>query len=109
MKKGDIFTVFLPENPTTGASWNMSASSGIRITADDYFTNSTPRSTIEGGIVPIIAGRGGLHEWNFEVIESGAQEIKGIYMQPWMPITGDEKTFTMTIPVSGEPIKIIIL
>ena len=37
MKIGDIFTVFLPENPTTGASWNMSASSGIRITSDNYF------------------------------------------------------------------------
>ena len=77
MKIGDIFTVFLPENPTTGASWNMSASSGIRITSDNYFTNSTPRSTVEGGMVPIIAGRGGLHEWNFEVIESGEQKISG--------------------------------
>ena len=109
MKVGDIFTVFLPENPTTGASWNMSASSGIRITADAYFTNSTPRSTVDGDRVPIIAGRGGLHEWNFEVIESGEQKIEGIYMQPWMPVTGNEKTFTMMIPVSGEPIKIIIL
>ena len=60
-------------------------------------------------MVPIIAGRGGLHEWNFEVIESGEQKITGIYMQPWMPITGNEKTFTMMIPVSGEPVEIIIL
>jgi inhibitor of cysteine peptidase len=82
------FAVVLAENPTTGYSWNVMVTSGLEITNDSYLAP-------ESGLV----GAGGSHEWDIKAIASGQQEFSGIYMQPWMNVTGNETTFILQVAV----------
>jgi inhibitor of cysteine peptidase len=88
--KGDTIIIELQENPTTGYSWNLSASSGLSLVDDKYVQDSAE----EG-----MTGVGGVHVWTFDVIEDGVQDISAVYMRPWEDITGEEDAFELTVHV----------
>lgn len=88
--KGDTIILMLEENPTTGYSWNLSASSGLSLVNDEYVQDPAA----EG-----MTGAGGVHNWTFEVVEDGVQNISAIYKRPWENTTGDEDTFELTVDV----------
>lgn len=86
--KGDTLVISLKENPTTGYSWNVSASPGLSLVDDEYVQDPAA----EGAV-----GAGGVHNWTFEVAEEGIQNISAVYKRPWEDITGSEETFELTV------------
>ncbi|WP_292464453.1 protease inhibitor I42 family protein [Methanolobus sp.] len=88
--KGDTIIIELQENPTTGYSWNLSASSGLSLVNDTYVQHSAD----EG-----LTGVGGVHVWTFDLIENGVQNISAVYKRPWEDITGEEDAFELTVNV----------
>ncbi|WP_370576005.1 protease inhibitor I42 family protein [Methanomethylovorans sp.] len=90
VKIGELVTIRLEENPTTGYSWNMSFTDGLEV-ATDQFISST-----ETGL----AGAGGFHEWTIQADSAGQYKVSGIYKRPWESVTGDEDTFNFTLNVS---------
>lgn len=87
---GDMITVELEENPTTGYSWNISYSEGLELKNDSY---------IEANNAEGIVGASGAHQWTFEVIDSGEQNISAVYMRPWEEKTGNEDSFRLDLMV----------
>lgn len=71
---GSAFSLQLAENPTTGYSWNLSHSAGLRLLKDEFLPPSTQ-----------LVGAGGTHLWVFEAVERGNQSVHGEYRRPWVP------------------------
>jgi inhibitor of cysteine peptidase len=90
---GDTIIVELKENPTTGYSWNMTYSKGLKLTEDAFLETSTNVTLV---------GAGGSHMWTFEVTETGEQNISAIYKRPWEETTGNENSYELTIQVIPE-------
>ena len=90
LSKGEIITVSLAENPTTGYQWNLTTTSGLNITGDQY-TPSDPTGRL--------VGSGGTHSWDITAIASGDQQISAVYRRSWEPVTGSESAFAMTVTV----------
>jgi inhibitor of cysteine peptidase len=89
----DTIIVTLQENPTTGYSWNMTYSEGLKLKEDVY---------AEASINSALVGAPGYHTWIFEVTETGEQNISAIYKRPWEEITGTEDIYELTINVIPE-------
>ncbi|MBN2109922.1 MAG: protease inhibitor I42 family protein [Methanosarcinaceae archaeon] len=90
--QGDTLIVVLEENPSTGYSWNLSASPGLLL-ADDLY---------EAGTDDEMTGAGGTHKWIFEVTGDEEQTIAAVYQRPWENVTGNERVFYLTINVIPE-------
>jgi inhibitor of cysteine peptidase len=73
---GNEFNVRLIENPTTGYSWNMTASDGLELVRDEYIP-SNPSGQI--------TGRGGIHSFSYKAVKTGEQALHGEYRRPWVP------------------------
>lgn len=91
VKTGELVTIRLEENPTTGYSWNMSFTDGLEVVKDEFISSG------EAGLV----GAGGVHEWIIRANNTGQYEVSGIYKRPWESITGEEETFNFTLNVSS--------
>jgi inhibitor of cysteine peptidase len=83
-------TLKLDENPTTGFQWNLTATPGLVVSADNY----QPAA-------PQLVGSGGVHTWDMKAVRTGTQEVKAVYMRSWEPVTGNETTFSMTVIVAN--------
>jgi inhibitor of cysteine peptidase len=82
------FAIQLGANPTTGFSWNATASPGLEILSSDYKENSHPEGMV---------GVGGVQTWVLETNDSGTYTFTAIYKQPWMPTTGNETVYNLTL------------
>jgi inhibitor of cysteine peptidase len=91
LKKGDIFSLKLYENPSTGFSWQLDLSEGLSILSDEY----TPDPVLPGYV-----GGGGTHSWTIEAVTQGSQQVKGIYKQPWIETTGTEENFSLYVEIT---------
>jgi len=90
VKTGAVITVKLPENPTTGFTWNLTTTPGLQIINDTYKPTYTTGKMV---------GSGGTHIWDIEAVATGEQKIKGVYMRSWEPASGNETSFSMTVVV----------
>ncbi|HEY3273444.1 MAG TPA: protease inhibitor I42 family protein [Methanocella sp.] len=90
-KPGDTIHLALPENPSTGYSWQMTTSDGIGKVSDNYIQGN------RGSPARPLVGAGGTHEWTFKVTKQGSQTIAGIYKRPWEGSSQGEKRFTLTV------------
>ena len=81
LKTGDTFILKLQENPSTGYSWQLNLSQGLRILCDKYIQNPAPQG---------IVGVPGTHLWIIKAITQGNKHVIGVYKRPW--ITGTSKT-----------------
>jgi inhibitor of cysteine peptidase len=88
---GDLIHLTLPENPSTGYSWQMTASDGVEQVSDNYIRGSN------GSPVRPLVGAGGTHEWTYKVTKPGTQAISGIYKRPWESASAGEKTYTLNV------------
>ncbi|MBO6281325.1 MAG: protease inhibitor I42 family protein [Alphaproteobacteria bacterium] len=81
--KGDIVTIKLAENPTTGYSWQFEVTpeNNIEVISAKYIA---PRTTL--------IGAGGTKEYKFEVKNTGRTTINGYYVRPWEEL--DKNTAT---------------
>jgi len=82
MKIGSTTDIYLMENPTTGYSWNVTVTDGLKITEDSY----SPTSEI--GV-----GGGGDHHWVIEATAPGNQTFSAIYHRPWEAPSPDDATY----------------
>jgi inhibitor of cysteine peptidase len=88
--KGESFEISLPENPTTGFTWKITA-------------NGEPVSKMMGDDFHLGAGVGGpgVHIWRFRTIDTGESEIKMMLQRSWGPPAEPEQSFTLRVVVTS--------
>ena len=84
----EVVMISLPENLTTGYTWNVTLSEGLTLLNDVFIQDEA-----EEGMV----GVGGVHEWFIEVIEAGEQTFSGIEQKAQSEETGSEYTLTLIV------------
>lgn len=90
VKQGDVITVTLVSNPTTGYSWQVTEiANSIIIQDGEPEYNQSPGS--EG-----LVGPGGTETFRFKVIGSGEATLSLGYMRPWESVPPIE-TFSIVI------------
>lgn len=72
IKKGHVFTVELPENPSTGYSWNAEWTKCLKVIEDKY------EASKNGAI-----GAPGKHIWRIKAEKNGLQFFNAYYQKPW--------------------------
>ncbi len=83
-------SIRLPENPTTGYSWNASVTSGLLITDTAYTPDPQPVG---------MTGVGGTRNWTVRGVTAGTQRFSAVYVRPWEPnLTANQ--FNLTVQVS---------
>lgn len=73
---GENLSISLPENPTTGYSWNATVTDGLLIAETAYAPD--PQST---GMV----GVGGTRNWTVRGVRAGTQQFDAVYVRPFDP------------------------
>ena len=82
-------SIRLPENPTTGYSWNATVSDGLVITDTAY----TPEAAATN-----LTGVGGARNWTVKGVGAGTQRFSAVYVRPWEPnLTANQ--FNLTVQV----------
>jgi inhibitor of cysteine peptidase len=87
---GAVFQLRLPENPTTGFSWNLSVTPGLAVINDTYIPDDATGKLV---------GSGGTHVWSLETIRPGEQVISGVYRRPWEPSGPAGTEFRLSLSV----------
>ena len=89
---GHSFCLKLMENPSTGYSWQLGLSKGLKQLSSKYYSpdDSGQRSMV---------GASGFHAWKIKATARGCQQIKGIYKRSWEKVTGKEHTFILNVKV----------
>jgi inhibitor of cysteine peptidase len=88
MPAGESFQISLPENPTTGFQWNITAT-GKPVTifvGDDFH----PASGVGGQ---------GTHYWRFRTAQAGEGEIRMVLQRSWKTPAETQKSFTLRVVV----------
>lgn len=81
------FNIKVNDNPTTGYSWKVKTTSGLRILKDSYSNNC------EDGIV----GCGGIRTYTMEGTKRGEQILTAINGRSWDPSTNVEHKYIFNI------------
>jgi len=90
VKSGDVITLTLESNPTTGYSWQViGINNAILMQVGEVEYESDGRN---------IPGAGGVEAFRFEAIGNGDAMLELGYMRPWESIQPLE-TFTMQVVV----------
>ncbi len=88
---GEVFQIYLAENPTTGFRWRLDCAGAPTCSLiDDYF--SVP------GRLP---GGPGIHHWNFKAVASGSTTICLSYARRWQN-SAPARTFRLEIRAGGQ-------
>ena len=97
VKTGDVFTVALDSNATTGFSWTEQAKIAdgniLKQTGHEYIT---PRANDDGKPV---TGMSGIEEWWFTADQAGMTTATMSYSRPWEGGEKDARTFVLTVVV----------
>jgi inhibitor of cysteine peptidase len=86
---GERVLVRLNENPTTGYTWNATASRGLAIISDTY---TAPDSALMGAA--------GYHEWLLSPKTVDTYTFKTVSLRPWDGATATDDTFSLVILVT---------
>jgi len=81
----------LPENPSTGYSWNLLVTPGISILSETYIPDEVSGNPV---------GSGGTHLWFLKAVQPGEQVISGVYRRPWEPPAANGTVFRLTLIVN---------
>ena len=88
---GDVITVRLSENPSTGYAWKATYSEGLESLDDESVTQSSS---------PDVVGAAGVRVLTVEVAANGSQSIEAVYERPWEAgMTEPAQVFSLTIEV----------
>jgi len=97
VKTGDVFTVALDSNATTGFSWTEQAKIAdgniLKQTGHEYIA---PRANDD--TKPVV-GMSGIEEWWFTAGLTGSTTVTMSYNRPWEGGEEDARTFVLTVIV----------
>ena len=97
VKTGDVFTVALDSNATTGFSWTEQAKIAdgniLKQTGHQYIAPQ-----VNDGSKPV-AGMSGIEEWWFTAGRTGTTTATMSYSRPWEGGEKDVRTFALTVIV----------
>lgn len=97
VKTGDVFTVALDSNATTGFSWTEQAKIAdgniLKQTGHEYIA---PRANDD---TKPVAGMSGIEEWWFTAGGTGTTTATMSYSRPWEGGEKDVRTFVLTVVV----------
>ena len=88
---GERVLARLDENPTTGYSWNATASKGLTIISDTYNAPDTA-----------LMGAHGYHDWLLSPETVDTYTFKAVYLRPWEGVTATDETFSLVIQVTKD-------
>lgn len=86
--EGATIVVKLPENPSTGYSWNLTGTDGLAVTEDEYIAPETQA-----------VGAGGVHSWTMEPKTTGLLTFSAAYVRPWEGQQPDDQTYAVSFYV----------
>jgi inhibitor of cysteine peptidase len=86
LSTGDTILISLPENPTTGYSWEHELSGGLSLIEDSFIPDDPTGKQV---------GAGGIRSWKLKAEEPGNATFSAVYRRPWENVTGEEDTFTI--------------
>jgi predicted secreted protein len=86
VSQGATITITLSENPSTGYSWVMNASSGLQLIEDNLTLLENDRFGAEGQ-----------HKWVYLAVTPGLQEVRGEYTRPFEE--GSARDYLLTVLV----------
>jgi inhibitor of cysteine peptidase len=96
IKTGDVFSVVLDSNATTGFSWTEQAKIAdgkiLTQTAHQYIAPSSNNGKPVGGMA-------GVEEWTFRASEPGTTTVTMSYSRPWDGGEKDARIFVLTVTV----------
>lgn len=92
VKQGQTFSLKLNENPSTGYSWQLELSSGLKLLSDKYYSSQS-----SGTNGRIFVGAGGYHLWVIQAKNKGSQQVEATYERPWEQ--AGIKTFKLNVVV----------
>jgi inhibitor of cysteine peptidase len=97
VKTGDVFTVALDSNATTGFSWTKQVKIAdgniLKQTGHEYVA---PRANDD---TKPVAGMAGIEEWWFMAGQAGITTATMSYSRPWEGGEKDVRTFVLTVVV----------
>jgi predicted secreted protein len=95
VKTGDVFTVALDSNATTGFSWTEQAKIAdgniLKQTGHEYIAPLANDDTKP------VAGMSGIEEWSFTAGQTGTTTATMSYVRPWEGGEKDARTFVLTV------------
>ena len=97
VKAGDVFTIVLDSNPTTGFIWTEQAKiDDTNILKQTEHAYVAPQAN--DGMKPV-AGMSGIEEWWFTAGKTGTTTATMNYSRPWEGGEKDVRTFVLTVVV----------
>jgi predicted secreted protein len=97
VKAGDVFTIALDSNATTGFSWTEQAK-----IADGNILKQTEHAYVApraSDNTKPVAGMSGIEEWWFTAGQAGNTTVTMSYSRPWEGGEKDVRTFVLTVVV----------
>ena len=95
LKVGDFFDITLPENASTGYSWEAIGGLGgvvEQLGKPDFHSNSSNKNLV---------GAGGTATYHFKAAGLGTTALKLVYHRSWEKDKQPAKTFQVTVVVSS--------
>jgi predicted secreted protein len=97
VKTGDVFTIALDSNATTGFSWTEKAKiADVNILKQTEQQYIAPRSNDN---TRPVTGMSGIEEWRFVAGGTGITTVMMSYSRPWEGGEKDVRTFVLTVIV----------
>ncbi len=96
LKTGDVITLKLMSNPSTGYKWEL--------TALDRNIVTDTGSSFKSGCPENAVGCAGVEIWTFEAISAGETSIELLYYRPWEDAATAVNAFNLEVSVSGETV-----
>ncbi|MEM8549962.1 MAG: protease inhibitor I42 family protein [Verrucomicrobiota bacterium] len=97
LRVGDTLNVSLPQNPTTGYSWN---SIGVMDGVLTRQGNAQTKSLTTDGNNPQLIGAPSETVWTYQATEAGEAKLEYEYVRSWEKNTQPSKVFTVKVIVS---------
>jgi inhibitor of cysteine peptidase len=89
LRKGESFEISLPENPTTGFRWKITAAGepASAMTDEDFHPDAR-------------VGGSGIHAWRFRAVQQGESEIRMVLQRSWETPAEPAQAFTLRVIVN---------
>jgi inhibitor of cysteine peptidase len=90
LRKGESLEISLPENPSTGFRWNITATGEpvCTMTSEEFYPGAR------------VGGQGN-HSWRFQTVQGGKSEIRLVLRRSWETPGEPAQSFTLLVIVTA--------